>query len=339
MATVLLLGLPVGWAWVAERVGSAASPHSGSEGEPAALAGSVGTSSGAPRSQIRVASPGSRPGEGSLTEAERARDRGAASMLLVASGPAFDPRDVRFLQDVIDANGLAESTTDRDVDDGDGRLEPFELGYQVWRGRRLVAFATGPDPHSSFGYGLATLPASIAEVTALEELDLSFNELTALPDTIGGLDRLETLRLHRNRLGELPESIGLLGALRVLVLSGNPLAEVPVEVFELPELEELHLNEVPLGALPEGVAALSKLRVLNLSWARPGSPAGHLESLPERLLPPDLEVLSVAGNRLYCGASPDHAPELTADGSGPLLQGLAHQRCGATPWQSLEPEL
>ena len=53
-------------------------------------------------------------------------------------------------------------------------------------------------------------------------LDASSLELTALPASIGNLSALEQLDLRDNQLTALPDSMGNLSALEWLYLSGNP---------------------------------------------------------------------------------------------------------------------
>jgi Leucine-rich repeat (LRR) protein len=82
--------------------------------------------------------------------------------------------------------------------------------------------------------GITTLPASLAQCTALQALLLGRNALTDLPEGLGGLRRLERLHLNHNRLRGLPgvlarlagdEARGVLPALRVLRLEENPLID------------------------------------------------------------------------------------------------------------------
>jgi Leucine-rich repeat (LRR) protein len=58
-------------------------------------------------------------------------------------------------------------------------------------------------------------------MTALTELCLTHNRLTALPEAIGQLTGLETLRLDNNQLTALPDSIVGLTNLTYLRLDNN----------------------------------------------------------------------------------------------------------------------
>ena len=63
--------------------------------------------------------------------------------------------------------------------------------------------------------GLEELPASIGQLAALRQLDLTGNALQQLPAAVGRLSALTRLALGRNRLTELPSHISGLVALQV----------------------------------------------------------------------------------------------------------------------------
>lgn len=71
------------------------------------------------------------------------------------------------------------------------------------------------------------------QLTALTELNLSRNQLTAIADDIGNLISLRNLNLSGNLLEALPEAIAKLKALRVLDISHNPLKSLPHLLLEL----------------------------------------------------------------------------------------------------------
>src|SRR5712691_9605641 len=55
---------------------------------------------------------------------------------------------------------------------------------------------------------LTTLPNSLGQLTHLQQLDLTGNQITSLPETLENLIHLEEIHLDANRLTSLPESIG-----------------------------------------------------------------------------------------------------------------------------------
>ena len=77
------------------------------------------------------------------------------------------------------------------------------------------------------------VPACIGRLTALQELDLSRNQLTRVPAEIWQLTSLTRLWLDDNQLTSLPAEIGQLTSLEWLTLSGNRLTSVPAAVDEL----------------------------------------------------------------------------------------------------------
>lgn len=66
------------------------------------------------------------------------------------------------------------------------------------------------------------LPAEIRQLTNLENLDVSHNQMTGIPAEIGQLHNLKTLNYSYNQITGLPLELGNLTQLRVLDLSGNP---------------------------------------------------------------------------------------------------------------------
>ncbi|MFD8297711.1 COR domain-containing protein [Streptomyces bauhiniae] len=77
---------------------------------------------------------------------------------------------------------------------------------------------------------LRSLPGWFPELTALTDVWLNDNRLTALPEDIGRLTSLRWLMLSENELTELPRSLGSLRDLVRLSLDGNPLSSPPPEV-------------------------------------------------------------------------------------------------------------
>jgi Leucine-rich repeat (LRR) protein len=133
---------------------------------------------------------------------------------------------------------------------------------------------------------------SICQLTQLELLDLSRNQLTTLPESIGHLTQLSRLIAQRNQLASLPESIGQLRNLNHLVVFRNQLTWLPEWIGQLTELESLDISYNELRSLPESLSKLTQLKRLHLT-------GNKLTSLPEwigRLK--QLDWLSLSGNKL-----------------------------------------
>ena len=135
--------------------------------------------------------------------------------------------------------------------------------------------------------GLDELPASIGQLTQLEELSLQYNQLTSLPESIGQLTQLRILSISNNKLTSLPESIGQLSRLQILYLDENQLTSLPESIGQLTQLIFLYLNNNQLTSLPESLRNLTSLIKLYLH-------ENDALGLPAEVLGPTWE--DVAGN-------------------------------------------
>ena len=75
---------------------------------------------------------------------------------------------------------------------------------------------------------MTNVPAELGQLSELEQLDLSNNQLSDLPAEVGQLFNLSALDLSNNQLTSLPSELLLLPELD-LDLNGNPL---PPEIME-----------------------------------------------------------------------------------------------------------
>ena len=139
---------------------------------------------------------------------------------------------------------------------------------------------------------LIELPESLFQLTQLQTLDLSENQLTELPESLFQLTQLQTLDLSENQLTELPESLGQLTQLQTLDLSENQLTELPESLGQLTQLRSLDIRNNQLTSLPDCLGQLTQLQSLNVS-------GNQLTALPESLGQlTQLQSLNVSGNQL-----------------------------------------
>ncbi|HUT49623.1 MAG TPA: hypothetical protein VM325_09795 [Alphaproteobacteria bacterium] len=163
--------------------------------------------------------------------------------------------------------------------------------------------------------GLEAVPAALAGLDELLELDLTGNALAAVPDAVLALARLEFLTLCQNRLSALPGALWELTALKELDLGnavslgpdqrygpaaapggkpadGNRIAELPAGLGALTALRRLGAGFAGLRTLPAEIGALKQLVALEL-------PGNALETLPPAINAlARLETLDLSANPL-----------------------------------------
>ena len=139
------------------------------------------------------------------------------------------------------------------------------------------------------------IPTQLANLTALEVLDLGGGELTGvIPTQLGSLTKLTRLDLSDNRLtGGIPTQLGGLTALTDLNLSSSSLTAIPTQLGSLTALTALDLSDNSLTAIPTWLGSLTKLTRLDLS---DNSFSGGIPTWLGGLTA--LESLALAGNSL-----------------------------------------
>src|SRR6266581_2647024 len=80
---------------------------------------------------------------------------------------------------------------------------------------------------------LTSLPESLGQLTHLQRLDVTGNQLTALPESLGNLLHLKKLFLDENQLAALPESLGNLLHLEEMHADRNQLTTLPATLSQL----------------------------------------------------------------------------------------------------------
>lgn len=93
--------------------------------------------------------------------------------------------------------------------------------------------------------------AGIGDLTSLEELDCSENQLTELPDELSKCLNLTTLSAFKNKLKKLPGDFGNLVKLEEVNFFNNKLANVPPSMKNLASLTDLNLGGNSLKTLPD----------------------------------------------------------------------------------------
>ncbi len=114
---------------------------------------------------------------------------------------------------------------------------------------------------------LESLPSNLNLFTDVQHITIRNTRIRNLPTQIGDISSIETLYLEGNRISHLPESIGNLINLTALNLAYNNLEDIPAGIQYLINLTELNLTGNRLREFP-------------------------------RVLPPNLKVLYIGGNRI-----------------------------------------
>ena len=164
---------------------------------------------------------------------------------------------------------------------------------------------------------VGTIPASVANLTNLESLNLGYyaygsessNQLSGeIPGELGSLSQLTHLDLGANQLtGSIPPELGNLSELTELHLWGNQLSgSIPAALANLSQLQKLHLGGNQLsGTIPIDLTNLPGLTELSLSANQlTGDIPAELANLSE------LTILSLGGNQLT-GTIPKELASLT----------------------------
>ena len=114
--------------------------------------------------------------------------------------------------------------------------------------------------------GVSVVPLVLTQVTGLQQLRLSHNNLTTLVGPVLRLRGLLRLDLSWNNITSLPESAHMsLPLLKVLNLSHNKIQAFPLCIYQWMSLEELHLNDNSIRHVSANLTHLTALKVLDLS--------------------------------------------------------------------------
>uniref|UniRef100_A0A672S7E1 Protein LAP2-like n=1 Tax=Sinocyclocheilus grahami TaxID=75366 RepID=A0A672S7E1_SINGR len=103
------------------------------------------------------------------------------------------------------------------------------------------------------------------QLTTLDELDCSFNEIEALPSTIGQCVNLRTFAADHNLLTQMPPEMGSLKNVTVLFLHSNKLETLPEEMGDMQKLKVINFSDNKLKNLPYSFTKLNQMTAMWLS--------------------------------------------------------------------------
>jgi hypothetical protein len=134
--------------------------------------------------------------------------------------------------------------------------------------------------------------SDIVEHTNLQNLNLSYSQITIIPDWIQTLTNLQHLNLSHNKIMSIPDWIQTLTNLQHLDLSSNQLKMVPEGVRKLTNLQNLVFSRNRLEIIPDWIDNLMNLQVLGFSY-------NQLMRIPDGVSNlTNLQMLGCAGNQL-----------------------------------------
>lgn len=132
----------------------------------------------------------------------------------------------------------------------------------------------------------------ITQLTSLEELNISYNNLPTIPDSISKLENLKFLYANGNKFNCVPNSLFSLPNLNYLELADCNISEIPNNIDTLSNLIILKLSENNLSSLPSNIGNMSSLRYLGLSY-------NEFYKFPNEILAlKNLEDLDLSNNHL-----------------------------------------
>lgn len=145
----------------------------------------------------------------------------------------------------------------------------------------------------------------LSQLTSLEELDISNNNLSTIPESIANLVNLKALYLNGNKFYSIPNSILKLSNLKYLELSQCELNELPKDINNLSNLISLELSENYLSSLPTSISNMTSLRYL-------GFDKNNFSEFPTEVLKLEsLEDLVLSNNNLV--TLPDSISNMDGD--------------------------
>jgi Leucine-rich repeat (LRR) protein len=205
-------------------------------------------------------------------------DLSLKSKTLKISDPTLDGQKYLISDFSLDNLNVKERFGLKDIFDKLGKISLFDANLKSYseievgigvRDKKVISIRL-PRKH------LRYLPASILELSNLNELVLDDNFIEELPNNLNNLSNLEILSLNNNSLSDFPTNIENLKYLKSLFLNNNHIRELPDSIKELISLQEIQLEDNYLTLMPESFTNLINLKSININ-------GNSLNSLPESL--------------------------------------------------------
>ena len=137
---------------------------------------------------------------------------------------------------------------------------------------------------------LRCLPPSLAQLTKLRKVNLTFCCLTDFPTVLLQLDSLENLQMEKNLISSLPGDLCRTN-LRTLKLRDNLVEELPSNFGLLSQLQELDLSRCMFQNFPQVVLSIESLKCLDLE-------DNNISVLPETWTNSPITTLRIGKNPL-----------------------------------------
>lgn len=112
---------------------------------------------------------------------------------------------------------------------------------------------------------LSELPSQISELKCITTLDVSSNKLTNIPENLRKLSKLKTLNVSSNKLTSLPDIFRTSYDLDSLDISNNSIVELPTSIYNANFLRILNISHNPINSLDLRLANLACLAILKIS--------------------------------------------------------------------------
>lgn len=131
----------------------------------------------------------------------------------------------------------------------------------------------------------------ISQLSHLEILEISRNNISELPDSFENLKNLKTIFLDRNNFETFPQVLLKLISLETILLSKNQLMMIPKNINNLFNLVKLYINYNKILVIPKEIGNLNKLKRLRIK-------NNKLRKLPNSIMKLSLSLLDITNNNL-----------------------------------------